>query len=326
MAGGQWAVAGDGGYLGHSQLSKQIRDQVQGMGRLDQFAVPIDKSKTIGRGNGDTVLFDRMDLITDAAGKVSETDTIPESEMPVTQGSLVISEWGIKIPFTGRLEALAQFSPSNIYHRGLIKSQVKAFDLECATLLRTGKIVYSMTGTAGAGAGTWSYDGTDPVTATRDLDLGDIRALVEKAKSLHIEPMDDDGNYVAVIPPGGVRAIQNDSEWRDAQNYNRTGRIFNGEIGEAYGARFVEENLTMLNVINAGNDKSELFLLGRDALAKGIVIAPEIRSDTPTDLGRHKTVGWYGMVGYALVWNDHTATEAGADGKARFLRVESAAS
>lgn len=326
---GQWQYQEDGGYWGHSDLSRKIRFQAQGLGKLDQLAGAVDSELTIGRRNGDTVLFNRIDLTTDAGGKINETDVIPETEMPSSQASLVVTEWGISIPYTGKLDALAEFNPRNIYHKGLTKNQVKTFDTECRDLLRTGLLVYTPTGTTAAPTASLVYTGTAGAAAARQLVVWDLRELGELMKWLQIEPIDDAGNYLAVVGPSGARAFMDDSEWRDFGQYAAPDRILNGEVGKLYNFRVVEENLSLNRYIltNAGADtthKGEAFFMGADALAQGITIAAEIRAMVvPQSYGRQKGVAWYALKGYCLVWNNHAQTEAGAKGRARFIKLGS---
>ena len=47
-----------------------------------------------------------------------------------------------------------------------------------------------------------------------------------------------DGAWQATTHPRVIYDLMRTQEWRDAQNYHRTGRIFSGEVGELYGLRF----------------------------------------------------------------------------------------
>jgi len=47
-----------------------------------------------------------------------------------------------------------------------------------------------------------------------------------------------DGAWQAITHPRVIYDLMRTQEWRDAQNYHRTGRIFTGEVGELYGVRF----------------------------------------------------------------------------------------
>lgn len=47
-----------------------------------------------------------------------------------------------------------------------------------------------------------------------------------------------DGVWQAITHPRVIFDLQRTQEWRDAQNYHRTGRPFDGSVGELYGVRF----------------------------------------------------------------------------------------
>lgn len=50
------------------------------------------------------------------------------------------------------------------------------------------------------------------------------------------------GKYVAIIHPSVSYDIRQSSEWLDVHKYDATTEIFNGEIGELHGVRFVESD------------------------------------------------------------------------------------
>lgn len=47
-----------------------------------------------------------------------------------------------------------------------------------------------------------------------------------------------DGAWQAVTHPRVIYDLMRTTEWRDAQNYHQTGRIFTGEVGQLYGVKF----------------------------------------------------------------------------------------
>ena len=51
------------------------------------------------------------------------------------------------------------------------------------------------------------------------------------------------GKYVAVIHPSATYDLRENKDWIDAHRYAAVTEIFNGEIGELHGVRFVESNL-----------------------------------------------------------------------------------
>ena len=50
-----------------------------------------------------------------------------------------------------------------------------------------------------------------------------------------------DGKYVAVIHPSVAYDLRQDKEWKDFHQYAAVTEIFNGEIGELHGVRFIED-------------------------------------------------------------------------------------
>lgn len=59
------------------------------------------------------------------------------------------------------------------------------------------------------------------------------------------------GKYHAIIHPRQTFDLMNSTEWRDAQNYHQTGRIFEGSLGELYGVVFWETD-KVPELLNAG--------------------------------------------------------------------------
>lgn len=67
--------------------------------------------------------------------------------------------------------------------------------------------------------------------------INKIATKLKKAKAPKI-----DGKYVMIIHPSCSYDIRNDKEWIEAHKYSATTEIFNGEIGELHGIRFVEND------------------------------------------------------------------------------------
>ncbi len=49
------------------------------------------------------------------------------------------------------------------------------------------------------------------------------------------------GKYYAVIHPSVAHDLRNDQDWIEAHKYAQPGEIYNGEIGELHGVRFIED-------------------------------------------------------------------------------------
>lgn len=79
------------------------------------------------------------------------------------------------------------------------------------------------------------------------------------------------GKYVAVIHPSVSEDLRESKAWNEYHKYAATTEIFNGEIGELHGVRFVESNLAP--IVKEGSTAVYLTMFfGRDAFG---VINPE---------------------------------------------------
>ena len=91
MAGQLWSVDSLGGYLANNTLSKKIRHAAQPLMKFRQF---VDAESAAGKSRSDTFLFNKIANIATAGGTLTETETIPKNNYTITQGSLVITEYG----------------------------------------------------------------------------------------------------------------------------------------------------------------------------------------------------------------------------------------
>ena len=65
-------------------------------------------------------------------------------------------------------------------------------------------------------------------------------------------PTFEGGKYVAVVHPHVAYALRKHPDWLEAHKYAAPQQIFNGEIGELHGVRFIESNLAP--IIKDGGD------------------------------------------------------------------------
>lgn len=79
------------------------------------------------------------------------------------------------------------------------------------------------------------------------------------------------GKYLAVIHPSVAEDLRNSKGWLDAHQYAKPDEIYNGEIGELHGVRFIESTLAPI-VMQGDVAVYQTFFFGRDAFA---VIDPE---------------------------------------------------
>ena len=87
--------------------------------------------------------------------------------------------------------------------------------------------------TMGAGGGSSNYDGWALLTPTM------VNKAVTKMKKDRVPRIN--GKYYAVIHPSVAYDLRQSKEWIEVHKYAATSEIFNGEIGELHGCRFIED-------------------------------------------------------------------------------------
>lgn len=154
-----------------------------------------------------------------------------------------------------------------------------------------------------------TYSGTSNA-ATADVADGDvitaanIRTAVTKLRTNAAVGKRGD-LYVALIHPNvsaDLRAATGSGSWQDLHKYGAPGNFWPGEVGTLEGAAFVES--ARCKVATDGTSSEEVYrtlLLGREALAEGVVIEPTTKVGVvPDKFGRFFPLGWYGFLGWTI--------------------------
>ena len=108
MAGQVWAVNSLGGYMYSRQLSNVLRMAVQPLVKFRQFADVKDASQQ-GKKKGDIYTFDVFSDVSQAGGTLVETNTMPETNFTISQGTLTVVEYGNSVPYSGKLIAIGHW-------------------------------------------------------------------------------------------------------------------------------------------------------------------------------------------------------------------------
>ena len=102
--------------------------------------------------------------------------------------------------------------------------------------------------TMGAGGGSSNSDGWALLTPTM------VNKAVTKMKKDRVPRIN--GKYYAVIHPSVAYDLRQSKEWIEVHKYAATSEIFNGEIGELHGCRFIEDTFAPIlgeSYIYSGN-------------------------------------------------------------------------
>lgn len=321
MSGQVWLDNSRGGFMYSDQLSDDLRTSVQPVVRFRQFA-DIKDAMHQGPHKGQTFHWNVYSDVATQGTSLVETNTMPETNFTVTQGTLTIVEFGNSVPYTGLLDDLSYHPVKEIVQKVLKNDAKKAFDNEAAAQFDAATTRVVPTGGTSTTALTVTTNGT--ATATNNVAFGKAhgRLVAIQMKERNIPPYIGD-DYYALGRPGTFSVFRSDLE--GVRQYVDTGfqMVMNGEMGRYEGIRYVEQTHKAAAALGTAasswtNGVSDwIVFFGEDTVAEAWAIPEEIRGKLPGDFGRDKGVAWYYLGGFGLV---HTA-----DAQSRVVIWDSAA-
>lgn len=138
-----------------------------------------------------------------------------------------------------------------------------------------------------------------------------INQLVTKLKKNKVPKIN--GKYVMIIHPSVSEDLRESDGWIEAHKYAATTEIFNGEIGELHGVRFIESNEVAVTATGSGGIKLyHNFIFGRDAYgrveheegAMEMIIKQKGSAGTADPLNQRSTVGWKAFHGAEILYTE----------------------
>ena len=326
MAGQLWAVNSLGGYFYSQNLSKELRKALQPTTKFRQFADVKDASQQ-GKGKGATFTWDVVSNVATQGNVIVETNTMPETQFTITQGTLTITEAGNSVPYSGKLEDLSQFSVKQAVMKALKNDATKVQDALAHQQFNLTPL--RVAGTSSTTI-TLSTGGTCTATNSQAFNTNHAKLIVDLMKERNIPAYSGD-DYYALAWPSTYRTLKNSLETLHQYTPEGLQMIMNGEIGRYENVRYVEQtnipkggaaDSTTFNAFTNtadawnGGFSDWIFFCGEDTVAEAVAVPEEIRAKIPTDYGRSKGVAWYYLGGYGLV---HTSVS-----EARVVKWDSA--
>jgi N4-gp56 family major capsid protein len=314
MAGQLWVTDSLGGHLTNNKLSKSIRQQNISEYVFKQF---VEIKEDLGKKSGDTVYFDKTLKIDTKGGTLSETTTITENKWKVVKDSVTVTELGNSVPYTQKLEVLAEFDPENISTKALKDDQLEVLDSLAYDQFATGEFVAVCTNTATT---EFTTNGTATITATANMSDKNVRDVVDYMEKKQI-PKFSDGMYRSIVSVNSKRGIYD--YLQAIAQYTTPEFRHKNEIGQYYNVRFVQDVQFLSDTKNSVYGEGIFF--GQEAVLEAIAALPEVRMKIPTDYGRSKGVAWVGIEAFKKMWSlsndDLNSTGKGIE---RIVRVTSA--
>lgn len=319
MSGQIWTLLSAGGYFYSLNLSNELRTTVQPMLKMAQFADVKDATMQ-GKSKGQTFTWDMVGNVGTQGRTLVETNTMPETNFTITQGTLTISEGGNSVPYSGMLEALSQFSVREPVMKALRNDSAKFFDILTHAQLNTTllRVVASTSSTI-----SLTTNGTATNTNSVAFNTNHHKLIMDTMRERNIPSYTGD-DYISIAWPSTYRTFKNNLESIRQYTPEGQGMIYNGEIGRYENCRFVTQTNVpkggaadtgttwnaYTNTADAwnGGNSDWIFFLGEDVCAEAVCVPQEMRAKIPGDYGRSKGVAWYWLGGYGLVWTDATNT------------------
>ena len=257
-------VASDGDF-GKNTFSAELKTyydtELLENARVEMYYAQFGKKQNLPRNHGNTVEWRKFNTFKPAS-KLTE-GVIPTGQK-FGMGYITdsIDQYGTYTTVSDRLEMRAY---DNVILEATVEMGASAAETQ-ETLIRdalmTGtNVVYCYNITAATGVEhdqpdvqeEMLYNDTYHCILTPKM----VNRIVTKMKKDRVPRIN--GKYVAVIHPSVAYDLRQSDEWIEVHKYSATTEIFNGEIGELHGCRFVEDTFApVLQGADLASDKRNL--------------------------------------------------------------------
>jgi len=259
-----------------------------------------------GKHRSDRILFDKLGRVVSSLNTsgIGELDDIPVTSVPFVQGSVIATEYANAIEWTEKLETFSQFPIGTSVALALRQDQLEGLDRVAFAAYNLGKVVYTP---ATATTGTFSTSGTASIVAGSPITVSHVKDISDYMRTNKVPPLAN-GKYFAIVHVDHARGIKDSSEFLSVHFYRDQERLFDSEIGEYAGVRFVEENNALSSPAGTGQCAQGIYF-GADNVVEGVAVAPHLRYKIPTGYGRDRGEASYAILGFTQVWNFSSDSE-----------------
>lgn len=250
-----------------TELLENVREQLifSQLGR--QQALPAHRGTTVEWRKFNTLPL--MDALTEGV--------IPDGkEFGITNLTVTLAQYGEYVAVSDKLEmhALDDVIAGAIEEIGAAGG--KTMDILTRNVLITGTNILFADAYSGSTFQSTPTTKAELITALASYDCNLTPDMINKAvTNLKVggAPTFEGNKYVAVVHPHVAYALRKHPDWLEAHKYAAPEQIFNGEIGELHGVRFIESNLAPI-IKEYGDSKAtyKTLFFGKDAFG---VVDPE---------------------------------------------------
>ncbi len=288
--------APSGTYKNHS-LSSKIRRQAIARTVFMRF---LTQEPNFGRGKGESHTITRY-LKLALATRIGETDDLPSGRPAVNTKTIDISRWGFMIPVTEYERQLTFYDIMSPLQATLREQMELTMDKMAADAMKKTPIKYVPT-TSGF---TLTTDATAGTTATRNVNVSDLREIHDYLSQDLLCPTYANGQYVGILSTKAARGIKNDPEYKDWIAPTSSSPLITGVLKSIEGFTLIETNNVdaLAKLVGASTTTGEAVFFGADAAGLLQVQPPELRiAGNSAKLGLERLIGWVGILEAFLVW------------------------
>ena len=254
----------------------------------DQFG----QKRPIPSNGGKTIEFRKFAPLAKALTPITEGITPDGKSLKVSTITATVSQYGDYITQSDVLE-LTALDNTILEATKLLGRQAGAtLDTVVRDVLHSGtNVTYCPKVADGVETAVTSRDGLD---STSQLTVKVIQQVVAKLRAQNAPTIN--GKYVAIVHPYVAYDLMRDPEWIDAHKYAKPDNLYEGEIGEVAGVRFVQT--TEAKIYNGGVFGTLIFgdgAYGVTEISGGglqTIVKQKGSAGTADPLDQRSSVGW----------------------------------
>ena len=211
--------------------------------RIDMFYSQFGKKVSLPAGHGGSIEFRKWNTFA-RADKLQEGVIPTGQKFGASKITATVDQYGTYTSITDKLELKSydDIIAGATEEMGASAAETQEALTRDALFIGT-NVLYAdkITKADGTnnGAPTSMQALVEDATYTCRLDDKMVNKAVTKMKKDKVPRIN--GKYYAVIHPSVAEDLRNSEGWLEAHKYAQPGEIFNGEIGELHGVRFVED-------------------------------------------------------------------------------------
>lgn len=249
------------------------------------------QSRNIPRNGGKSVEFRSFASL--AVNKTPLTEGVPPTlkDLSVTAITATIAQYGDAVGLTDLVSTTTIDPILTETVDVLAEEAAEVIDEVVRDILVAGTTVQYAGGQVGRSA----------ITASDTFTVAELRTAILQLKLNRAKPIN--GRWVCIAHPRTMHDLQGTTEWREANQYAGSKRIFDGSVGQLYGVEFFETDKAPV-LENAGSgsvvDVFQTLILGRDAFGIVNLAGHNLRSihkpmgsaGTADPLDQQQSFGW----------------------------------